>query len=187
MEVKGFVRDRTALKERGSSTILWGLALAAFGVAVLVWPVLSAGVLIAMIGVTIMLVGLALMYGAYRLREVAERAWVLALIPATSVAVFGAIVWLFPDAVGTVVLVLVAVMLMLSGVGDVMLSFALAPIVSWWWLRLVRGLLVAGAGVWMILSDLTGLAAIGTVIGLWALFVAAITITFGVLAMRSPR
>lgn len=185
--MNGFVRDRSALKERGLSTVMWGLALAAFGIAVRVWPELTAGVLIAMIGVTILLVGLSLMYGAYRLREVAERAWVVALIPATIVALFGAVVWAFPGAVGAILLILVAVMLILSGIGDVISSVALSPVFSWWWLRLLRGLLIGGAGVWMILSDLTGLAAIGAVIGVWALVVGGVTVAFGVLAARDPR
>lgn len=187
MAMAGFVRDRAALKQRGLSTVMWGLALGAFGVAVLIRPELTAGVLIAMIGVTVTLVGLSLMYGAFRLRDVAGGAWLLALIPATTVALFGAFVWLFPSAVGAVVLGLVAVMLILSGAGDVMSSFALASVFSWWWLRLLRGVLIAGAGVWLLASDLSGLAAIGTVIGVWALFVAAITVTFGVLSMRDPR
>ena len=184
MPVQIFVSDRAALRERGLATVLWGLALTAFGVAVLFLPELTGSVLIALIGATIFLVGLSLMYGAYRLREVAERMWVLALAPAVMVTLFGAFVWLFPGAVGTLILVFIAVMIILVGFGDIGASFMMAPVFSWWWLRLIRGLVMSGAGAWILLSGVSGLAAIGVLVGLWALLVGALTVTFGTLALR---
>lgn len=156
-----------------------------FGVAVLAWPEPTGTVLVTLIGAVILAVGFALTYGAWRLREVAERLWVVSLIPALIVTAFGLIVLAFPDEVGTVLLVVVAVFVIIAGIGDVASSFALIPMVGWWWVRLLRGALLVGAGAWLILSDISGLLAIGVLVGVWALLLGAITIAFGVLALRA--
>ena len=185
MAAQLFVADRDALRQRGWPTALWGAAMLLFGGAVLAWPELTGTVLVALIGATILAVGLVLVYGAWRLREFAERLWVVSLVPALVVAAFGAVVLAFPDAVGTVLLVVVAAFVIIAGLGDIASAFALVPIVGWWWVRLVRGALLVGAGVWVILSDLSGLVAIGVLVGAWALLLGAITVTFGVLALRA--
>ncbi len=185
MAVQLFVTDRDALRQRGWPTVLWGAVMLLFGVAVLAWPELSGTVLVALVGATILAVGLVLAYGAWRLREYAERLWVVSLVPALVVAAFGAVVLAFPDAVGTVLLVVVAALVILAGIGDIASSFALVPLVTWWWIRLLRGALLAGAGVWVVLSDVSGLAAIGVLVGVWAVLLSAITIAFGALALRA--
>lgn len=185
MAITLFVHDRAALRRRGWSFAMWGAALILFGVAVLAWPELTGTVLVALIGATILAVGLALVYGAWRLREVAERLWLVSLVPAVAVAVFGAIVLAFPDEVSAVLLVIVAALVIIAGVGDMAASFALASVVGWWWVRFLRGLLLVGAGVWVIFSDLSGLVAIGTLLGVWALLLGAITTAFSVLALRA--
>ncbi len=185
MAIQVFVRDRAALRRRGWSIVLWGAVLMLFGIAVLAWPELTGTVLVSLIGVTILAVGLALVHGAWRLREVEERLWVVSLVPALIVVAFGVVVLAFPDAVSAILLMIVAVLVIIAGVGDLASSFALSSIVGWWWLRLLRGLLLVGAGVWVILSDLSGLVAIGALVGVWALLLGAITIAFGVLALRA--
>ena len=184
MALQLFVRDRDALQRRGWATILWGIVFVVFGIAVLAWPELSGTVLVVLIGATILAVGLALVYGAWRLREVAGSLWIVSLIPALSVAVFGGVVLAFPDEVSAVLLIIVSVLVIIAGVGDMAAAFALSSMFGWWWLRLLRGLLMVGAGVWMIFSDLSGLVAIGALLGVWAILLGLITLAFGVLALR---
>lgn len=179
------VRDRESLHRHGWAFVLWGAALLLFGIAILAWPGLTGAVLVALIGAMILAAGLVLMYGAWRLREFAERLWIAALVPALMVAVFGAVVLAFPDSVAAVLLVFVAVLVIIAGVGDLASAIALSPVVGWWWLRLLRGLLMVSAGVWAITSDLSGLVAIGWLLGAWALLIGAITIAFGVMALRA--
>ena len=185
MALRLLIHDRADLQQRGWSFVLWGLALVLFGVAVLAWPGLTGAVLVALIGAVILAVGLVLVHGAWRLREVAGGFWLAALVPALAVAVFGAVVLAFPDAVSAILLVIVALLVIIAGVGDIASAFTIASIIGWWWLRLLRGVLFVAAGVWMILSDLSGLVAIGALLGVWALLLGAITIAFGVLALRA--
>lgn len=185
MAIQLLVRDTESLRRRGMSFIAWGLAIAAFGAAVLAWPELTATALITLIGLLILAAGLVLVYGSWRLREVAGGVWVVSLIPALAVTLFGLAVLAFPEAVSAVLLVIVAILVLIAGLGDIASAFALSAVVSWWWLRLIRGVLLTGAGIWVIFSDLSGLVAIGTLLGVWALLLAAITVAFGVLALRA--
>lgn len=177
-------RDRDGLQRRGWSFVLTGIALLLFGIAVLAWPTMTGAVLVALIGALILAAGLVLVYGSWRLREVAGGLWLAALLPSLAVTAFGAIVLAFPEGVSTVLLVIVAVLVIFAGIGDIASALAISTVFSWWWLRLLRGILLAGAGVWAIFSDLSGLVAVGALLGAWALLLGAITITFGALALR---
>jgi uncharacterized membrane protein HdeD (DUF308 family) len=184
MAIAVFVRDRDALRQRGWTAVLWGLALLLFGAAVLAWPAMTGRVFVVLVGALILAAGLVLVYGAWRLREVAPVMWIAALVPALAVAVFGGVVLAAPDAVSAVLLVIVAVLAILAGIGDLASALALSRIISWWWLRLLRGALLVGVGAWLIFSDLPGLVAVGAAVGVWALLLGGISITFGVLAVR---
>lgn len=185
MAIDIWVRNPERLRRRGWSFVLWGAALLVFGAAVLVWPELTGTALVLLIGAIVFVAGLVLMWGAWRLRDAAPGLWLAAMLPALAVAVFGAVVLLFPDAVSTILLVMVAVLMVLAGAGDIASSLALISTVRWWWLRLLRGLLIGGAGVWLIFADVPGLVAVGALVGLWAIVLGAITVATGVLALRA--
>lgn len=176
--------DREQLRHRATIVILWGVALAALGIAILAWPHLTGAVLVSLIGAMILVAGIFLAYGSWKLHEVAGSVWVAALIPSLAVAVFGGVVLFYPEAVGAVLLVVVAILVLIAGLGDLFLGFGLIPIVPWWWLRVLRGILMIGAAIWALTSDISGLAAIGVAFGIWALLLAVITITSGILALR---
>lgn len=186
MAINLWVNDPETLRGRGTAFIVWGVALLLFGVAVLAWPNITGAVLVALVGACILISGLALVYGSWRLRERMAGLWITALLPALGVSVFGLVVLVWPDAVSTVLVLVLAALAIIAGFGDIVSALALVKLVVWWWVRMVRGLLLAGAGVWVILSGVSGLAAIGAAIGVWALFVGAVTLVFGVLALRVP-
>ncbi|MBE0476113.1 MAG: DUF308 domain-containing protein [Coriobacteriia bacterium] len=185
MAIEIWVRSTEALKRRGWGFVARGLVFAAFGVAVLVWPALTGTVLVTLIGAVILLAGLVLLYGAFRLRDLVGGTWLAAALPASTVAVFGLVVLAFPHAVSSVLLVILAAFAVLAGIADIASSLALATVVGWWWLRLLRGLLLTGAGVWLIFADVSGLVAIGVLVGVWALMLGGLTVAFGLLALRS--
>lgn len=184
MALKIWSIDREQLRHRATLAILWGVALAVLGVAVLAWPGLTGTVLIMLIGATILVSGVFLVYGAWKLHDIAGPLWIAALIPAVAVAVFGGIVLAYPDAVSNVLLIVVAILVLLAGLGDMFWGFALIPIVPWWWLRVLRGILLVVAAIWAITADVSGLAAIGVIFGAWLLLLAVLTIVFGILALR---
>jgi uncharacterized membrane protein HdeD (DUF308 family) len=184
MAMQLWLSDRDALRRSWWSFSLWGGALVIFGIAVLAWPALSGAVLVMLFGMLILVAGLVLIYASWRLREFAGALWLGALFPALSVAVFGAIVVLFPDAVGTVLLVVLAALAVIAGLSDIVSSVPLSKVFGGWWLRLLRGLLLIAAGIWLIAADVGGLVAVGTFAGLFALVLGGITIAFGVMALR---
>jgi uncharacterized membrane protein HdeD (DUF308 family) len=179
-----WVQDPEALRKRGSASIVWGIVLAALGVVVLSWPDITGSVLVRLVGVCITACGFVLVYGSWSLRRGPGRTWIAALVPSIAIAIFGAIVFFWPGAIGQVLLAIVALLAIAAGLFDVVLSFSIISIMHEWWVRLVRGLVIAGAGIWMIASHVSGLAAIGMFLGIWALLVGVITTAFGIMAKR---
>lgn len=180
-----FSRDPQILQRRGYSFLLWGLVAVVFGVAVLLWPRLTAEVFVGFFGAAILVIGLALAYGASRLRDVAGRAWLGALAPALAIAVFGALMLIFPGAVATVVLIVMGALAVVVGIGDLASALAISAVARWWWLRALRGALLTGIGVWIVLTPVSGLVALGWVLGLWAIAVGALSVALGTAALRS--
>jgi uncharacterized membrane protein HdeD (DUF308 family) len=164
--------------------LLWGIVVALFGVAVLAWPQLTGKALVTLIGLVMLGVGLVAVYGAVRLRELGSGIWLIALVPALVVAAVGLVVLFAPEAVSKVVLVVVAVIALLAGIWDLVSGISLLSAVRWGWLRTLRGALLVLFGVWVILTPISGLAALGWVVGVLALALAGISIALGILALR---
>lgn len=177
-------RDRESLRRGGITAILLGILLLLSAVALLAWPELTGTVVMAIIGAVLLAAGLVLLYGAWRLRDVARALWLIALIPALVVAAFGLVVLVWPDVVGDVVLIVLAIIAVLAGLVDVVAASALLKLVPWWWLRLLRGLLLAGAGVWALFNDVSGLAVLGAFVALWAALLGVLSVASGIFALR---
>jgi uncharacterized membrane protein HdeD (DUF308 family) len=176
--------DRESLRTRAVTYILWGVLLIVLGMALLAWPNLTGTVLMTIVGVFLAAAGAVLLYSAWRLRPVWGGFWVVSLVPAVALMVFGIVVLTSPDLVSTVVLTIVAVLAVIAGLNDLAGALAIARVFSWWWLRLLRGLLLVGAGVWVIVEDVSGLAVVGVAAGAWSLVLGALSIIWGVLSVR---
>lgn len=176
------VWDEDTARRRGVSFILWGLAVIAFGVAVLAWPGLTGRTLVMLVGLLSIAVGLVLAYGAFHLRDVSSGLWWAALVPAALVVVLGAIVLLYPEMVSRLLLVVVAVFVLAAAVWDVVSGLAMTSAFKWAWLRVLRGLVLGALAVWVILTPVSGVVALGWVIGIATILVGALSITTGVLA-----
>jgi uncharacterized membrane protein HdeD (DUF308 family) len=176
--------DRESLRMRAVTFILWGVLLTVFGMALFAWPNLTGTVLMTIVGVFLAAAGAVLLYSAWRLRPVWGGLWVISLVPAVALMVFGIVVLTSPDLVGTLVLTIVAVLAVIAGLNDLAGALAIARVFSWWWLRLLRGLLLIGAGVWVIVEDISGLAVVGVAAGAWSLVLGALSIVWGVLSVR---
>ena len=184
MAITVWVKDPEVLKKRGPATIVEGVALTAFGVVVLAWPAITGSILVRLVGLCVAACGFVCAYGGWSLRAEGGRTWIAALVPSLAVALFGLFVFFSPNAVGQVLLAVVALLAILAGLYDIVLSFSILSIFSGWWIRFVRGILLAGAGVWMIASHVSGLAALGTFLGIWVLLVGAFTVALGFAARK---
>lgn len=177
-------RGRESLHGSAVTCVLWGLLLLLFGAALITWPDRTGAVLVTLLGAFIAVAGIVLAFGALRLRRQGTRLWVLALVPAVAVVMFGSVVLLLPDLVSTVVLLIVAVLVVITGVADIIGSFAILAIAPWWWLRFLRGLVLAGSGLWVLTDNPSGLAAIGVLAAIWAFVLGALSLACGILAAR---
>lgn len=176
--------DRDSIRHGAVTAVLIGILLLLAAVALLAWPELTGTAVMTIIGAVLLIAGLVLLYGAWRLRDVSRALWLVALVPAVVVAAFGLVVLVWPDVVSDVVLIIVAIIAVLAGVVDIAMSLALARVVPWWWVRLLRGLLLAGAGVWALFNDVSGLAVLGAVVAIWAFVLGALSVASGILALR---
>jgi len=176
--------DREMLRTRAVTFILWGVLLIVLGMALLAWPNLTGTVLMTIAGVFLVAAGAMLMYSAWRLRPVWGELWVVSLVPAIALIVFGVVVLVSPELVSTLVVTIVAVLAVLAGLNDLAGALAIARVFNWWWLRLLRGLLLVGAGVWVIAEDISGLVVVGAAAGAWSLVLGVLSIIWGVLAAR---
>lgn len=179
-----WITDRESLRARALTSIPWGVLLIVLGMTLLAWPSLTGTVLMVIVGVFLAAAGAVLTYSAWRLRPIWGSLWVVSLVPAVALMVFGVVVLVSPDLVSTLVLTIVAVLAVIAGLNDLAGALAIARVFNWWWLRLLRGLLLIGAGVWVIAEDISGLAVLGVAAGTWSLVLGALSIIWGMLAAR---
>lgn len=179
-----WMTDRESLRSRGVTFVLWGVLLVVLGMALFAWPDLTGTTLMTIVGVFIAAAGSVLLYGAWRLRSAWGALWIVSLVPAVALIVLGVVVLTSPDLVSTLVLTIVAVLAVLAGLNDLAGALAIARVFGWWWLRLLRGVLLIGAGVWVIVGDVSGLAVLGVAAGIWALVLGALSVAWGVLTLK---
>lgn len=179
-----WTRDLDSLRQGGVMFVIWGLLMALFGAALLAAPTLTGEVLMTVIGVFVILSGVALVYWAWRMRQLAG-VWMAILVPAIALVVFGIVVLVQPNVVSTVLLVIAAVLIILAGTNDIAAALVLARVFRWWWVRLLRGVLLLAAGVSVVFSDISGLAVLGGLVAIWAIMLGLLSIAWGVLAIRS--
>ncbi|MDY0341283.1 MAG: DUF308 domain-containing protein, partial [Coriobacteriia bacterium] len=176
-------RDREAVRRSGWIFLAWGVLLVLLGVALLAWPELTGAVLVALAGAFMAASGIVLIAGAVRRRSVQPKLWTFSLVPGVALTLVGAIALFFPDAVSTVFLMIVAVIALLVGLNDIAGAIVISPLVNWWWLRLLRGVLLVGIGVFVLLRNISGLVVVGTLLGLWVLVLGAVTLACGAFAL----
>jgi uncharacterized membrane protein HdeD (DUF308 family) len=104
--------------------VIGGIAGVAAGIVTIVWPGLTALLLLSIIAAWAIVTGILVIVAAYRLREAIRGEWLLALEGALSVA-FGFAIILFPGAGALAVIWLIAAYAIASGVVLLILSFRL--------------------------------------------------------------
>lgn len=176
-------KDLEAIRRSGWLFVAWGALLVLLGVALLAWPGATGTVLVTLVGAFTAASGIVLVVNAVKMRSFTARLWTVPLVLGVLLTLLGVIAVFFPDAVGAVFLIIAAIFTLLAGVNDIVGAIAILPLVSWWWLRLLRGLLLIGVSIFVLLSDLSGLVVVGTFLGLWVLVLGAVTLACGAFAL----
>jgi uncharacterized membrane protein HdeD (DUF308 family) len=91
-----------AIRHRGSSSMVPGIVLGAvsivFGILVLVWPGMSLGILVILVGVWAVIIGIIQIVASVRHRAVPHSGWVWGVIGGVLSILFGVLVLIWPDA-----------------------------------------------------------------------------------------
>jgi uncharacterized membrane protein HdeD (DUF308 family) len=89
-----------AIRHRGSSSMVWRIMLGAvsilFGILVLVWPGISLGILVIMVGVWAIVIGILQIISSARHRAIPNSGWVWGIIGGALAILFGILVLVRP-------------------------------------------------------------------------------------------
>jgi uncharacterized membrane protein HdeD (DUF308 family) len=182
-----FTSDAGSLRRTWIPLVGWGAVIAAFGIVVAVWPSLTSNVFVSLFGLASIVAGLVWMSWIVSVRSEAGSWWIAAFIPGALLLLFGGYALTQPQALIGFLLKAVALVAVLIGLADMVASWRLRSFFFQWWMRLLRGLLVAGAGVIVFLQPETGVLTAGLFIGLIFIAIGAMTIWLGLAARRLPK
>ena len=179
--------DAGSLRRTWVPLVAWGTLVAAFGIVVAAWPGLTTSVFVFLIGLASVIGGLVWMSWIVSVRRSTGAWWTIAFIPGALLLLFGAYALLQPDALVTFLFKAVALVAVLVGLADMVASWRLRDFFAQWWMRLLRGILIAGAGVVVFLQPETGVITASMLIGLIFMAIGAMTIALGLAARRLPK
>jgi uncharacterized membrane protein HdeD (DUF308 family) len=182
-----YTSDAGSLQRTWIPLVAWGTLVAAFGIIVAGFPQLTANVLVVMTGVGSAIAGLVWVSWAISLRRATSGWWTVSFIPGVLLLVFGAYALLRPEALAVFLFRAAGAIAALWGLADMAASWRWRPFFGAWWLRLIRGLLIAGVGVVVFLLPSAGIVTAGLLLGLWLLVIGATTIALGLAAHRLPK
>jgi uncharacterized membrane protein HdeD (DUF308 family) len=181
-----YASDAGSLRRTWAPLVAWGTLVAALGIVVAGMPGLTTSVFVFMIGLASVIAGLVWMSWIVSVRRSTGGWWTVAFIPGALLLLFGAYALLQPDALVTFLFKAVALLAVLVGLADMIGSWRLREFFSQWWLRLVRGLLIAGAGIIVFMQPEAGTVTASLLIGLIFVAIGAMTIALGLAARRLP-
>jgi uncharacterized membrane protein HdeD (DUF308 family) len=113
--------------------------------------------------------------------------WTVAFVPGALLLLFGAYALLMPQTLVEFLFRAAGGVAALWGLADMVASWRWRSFFPQWWMRLVRGLLIAGAGVIVFLQPATGPVTASLLIGILFFAIGATTIVLGLAARRLPK
>jgi uncharacterized membrane protein HdeD (DUF308 family) len=182
-----YTSDAGSLQRTWMPLVAWGTVVAAFGIVVAGMPGLTASVLVFLIGLGSVAAGLVWVSWAVSLRRASAGWWAVSLLPGVLLLVFGAYALLRPGTLAEFFFRAAGAIAAVWGLADMAASWRWRSFFGAWWLRLLRGVLVAGVGVVVFLLPAAGITTAGLLIGLWFVVIGATTIALGLAAHRLPK
>jgi uncharacterized membrane protein HdeD (DUF308 family) len=166
------------------SIVAWGVVVCGIGVAILAVPTLTVTVLVMSVGLLSLIAGMSAIGGALALRGQGGAVWALSFVPGVFLVAAGVFAIVRADIVSGFFAVIAALLALAWGAADITAGFASRPYLRAWWVRLVRGGLVAFLALIVVFKPPAGIAGMGWLLGLWAVAVGLTTIWFGLTLRR---
>lgn len=182
-----YTSDAGSLRRTWAPLVIWGTLVAIFGIVVAGMPGLTASVLVFLVGIAAVAAGLVWVSWAISLRTASAGWWTISLVPGALLLAFGTFALLQPATLASFLFRVAGAIAAIWGFADMAVSWRLRAFFPAWWLRLVRGALVLGAGIVVLVLPTAGLVAAGVFMGLWFLVIGATTIALGLAARRLPK
>ncbi len=182
-----YTSDAGSLRRTWGPLVAWGTVVAAFGIVVAGMPVLTASILVFLTGIGSVAAGLVWVSWSISLRRASAGWWAVSLMPGVLLLVFGAYALLQPGALAQFLFRAAGAIAVVWGVADMVASWRWRSFFGVWWIRLLRGVLVAGVGAVVFLLPVAGLATAGLLLGLWFAVIGATSIVLGLAARRLPK
>jgi len=182
-----YTSDAGTVRRTWGLLVAWGTLVAALGIVVAGFPGLTASVLVFMTGVGSAIAGLVWISWAISLRRATGGWLAVTFIPGVLLLVFGAYALLRPGTLAEFLFRAAGAIAVVWGLTDMAASWRWREFFGAWWLRLLRGVLVAGVGVLVFLLPSAGVVTAGLLLGVWLLIIGATTIALGLAARRLPK
>jgi uncharacterized membrane protein HdeD (DUF308 family) len=182
-----YTSDAGSLRRTWLPLVAWGTLVAVFGIVVAGLPELTASVLVFLTGIGSLVAGLVWVSWAISLRRVTGGWWTISFIPGVLLLVFGAYALLRPGTLAEFLFRAVGAIAAVWGVADMAASWRWRAFFEQWWLRLLRGLLVAGIGVLVFFMPAAGVVTAGFILGIWLALIGGTTVALGLAAHRLPQ
>jgi len=182
-----YTSDAGSLRRTWIPLVSWGTVLAVFGIVVAGMPGLTASVLVFIVGFGAVASGLVWVSWAIALRRASAGWWAVSFIPGVLLIVFGAYALLSPGAVAVFFFRAAGAVAAVWGLADMAASWRWRSFFRAWWVRLLRGVLVAGVGVLVFVLPSTGIVTAGLLFGAWFIVIGLTTVVLGLAARRLPK
>jgi uncharacterized membrane protein HdeD (DUF308 family) len=182
-----YASDAGSLRRTWAPLLAWGTLVAAFGIIVALQPQLTAAVLVFLAGAGSVVAGLVWVSWSISLRRATGGWWAISFIPGALLLVFGAYALLEPSTLAAVLFSVAGAVTAVWGLADMAASWRWRSFFSAWWLRLLRGLLVVGVGVFVFVTPTAGQVTAGLLLGALLVVIGATTIALGLAAHRLPK
>jgi uncharacterized membrane protein HdeD (DUF308 family) len=166
------------------SILVWGVVVCGLGALILAVPTRAVTVFVMNAGLLSLIAGMSAIGGALALRDQGGGLWALSFVPGVLLVAAGVFAIVRPDIVSSFFAVIVALLGLAWGAADITAGFASRPYLRGWWVRLVRGGLVAFLALIVVFKPPAGVTGMGWLLGLGALFVGLTTIWFGLTLRR---
>lgn len=181
-----YTSDAGSLRRTWIPLVAWGTLVAVFGIVVAGLPELTASVLVFMVGVGSVGAGLVWVSWAISLRRASAGWWTVSFIPGVLLLVFGGYALLRPGTLAEFLFRAAGAVAAVWGIVDMAASWRWRAFFKAWWLRLLRGLLIAGIGVLLVFMPAAGVVTAGLLLGIWLAVIGVTTVALGLAAHRLP-
>jgi uncharacterized membrane protein HdeD (DUF308 family) len=174
MEKKYFKTADTVMREKWWQGMLIGAVMIIFGVLLLVWPGITSGVIVKLIGLAAAAMGIFRLVQVLRFKGNGEHQQPKSMLIVEAVVgiVIGIMAFAFPGLIEVAAIVIIGIGMIYYGIFDFWAGFSLHASkvkTSFKWLLVINGILSVIVGIFLLSDPLAGLLTVLWVIGFYAI------------------